>query len=31
MAYHIRTGPHDIKPYDWAQYLNFADRTLGKK
>jgi hypothetical protein len=28
LAYHIRTGPHDIKPYDWAQYLDFADRVM---
>jgi hypothetical protein len=31
MAYHIRPGPHDITPVDWAQYLNFADRVLRKK
>ena len=31
IAYHIRTGPHDIKPYDWARYMDFADRMLGKK
>jgi hypothetical protein len=28
LAYHERSGPHAITPYDWAQYLNFADRVM---
>jgi hypothetical protein len=28
LAYHVRTGGHSITPYDWAQYLDFADRML---
>jgi hypothetical protein len=31
LAYHYRTGGHGITPYDWAQYLDFADRMLTRK
>lgn len=28
LAYHLRTGKHDITPYDWAQYLQHADQAM---
>ena len=30
MGYHIRTGGHDVKSYDWTQYIRFADQFLKK-
>jgi hypothetical protein len=31
IGYHMRTGKHDVTDYDWAQYLNFADKHFKKK
>jgi len=28
IAYHVRSGGHDVKPFDWEQYLAFLDRHM---
>ena len=28
VAYHIRSGSHDLTAWDWAQYLEFARKNL---
>lgn len=28
VGYHIRSGDHEITPYDWQHYLDFANRHL---
>jgi hypothetical protein len=30
VAYHIRSGKHDVTDFDWQQYLNFADKYFRK-
>jgi hypothetical protein len=31
VAYHIRSGNHDVTAFDWQQYLNFLDAHFGGK
>ena len=31
VAYHIRSGKHDVTQFDWEQYLNFLDLQFGKQ
>jgi len=31
IAYHVRAGRHDVKPFDWQQYLTFLDRHFHDK
>lgn len=31
LGYHVRSGDHEITPYDWRRYLDFADRHLRQR
>lgn len=30
IGYHNRTGPHDVRAYDWQRYMDFADKHFGR-
>ncbi len=30
IGYHVRSGGHDVKPYDWQRYMDFADIHFGR-
>jgi hypothetical protein len=30
-AYHVRSGGHDVKLFDWERYMDFADAHYGRK